>query len=460
MRVNPLHIGLCHYKVGGTDGVSLEMDKWKKVLERMGHTVHLCGGDLGTGSGCLIPELYHHRADVERMAWNTFHTLQDYPDGAALEHDIAAHAHAIVDKLQGFIADEAIDLLIPNNIWSIGANPAAAVAFTNVIKSKQIPAIGHHHDFWWESFRGMRPTCLEAARLIDKYLPPTGPTIKHVVINSFAQDELRARRGAEATIVPNVFDFSGSDWRIDDYNHDFRAEIGVEENDILILQATRIVPRKGIELAIDLVAALDRGENRRALEQRGLYDRRPFGQKNRIVLVLAGYSEDPAEEYLTRLKKKAMRTGVELRVISDRVRSRRGRTKDGRKVYSLWDCYVFADLITYPSLYEGWGNQFLEAVFARVPLVIFEYPVYKADIKDNGFTVISLGDKLAGKDKLGLVRLPAEVIPRATNEAITVLTDPEVRARMVEHNFELGKRYYSLESLEGYLKEILAGVPA
>lgn len=35
-------IGILHYQVGGTDGVSLEIDKWKQVLEEMGHTVHLC----------------------------------------------------------------------------------------------------------------------------------------------------------------------------------------------------------------------------------------------------------------------------------------------------------------------------------------------------------------------------------------------------------------------------------
>ena len=27
------NIGVFHYKVGGTDGVSLEIDKWKQVLE-------------------------------------------------------------------------------------------------------------------------------------------------------------------------------------------------------------------------------------------------------------------------------------------------------------------------------------------------------------------------------------------------------------------------------------------
>jgi hypothetical protein len=41
-------IGIFHYQVGRTDGVSLEIAKWKRVLEEMGHTVYLCAGDLGT----------------------------------------------------------------------------------------------------------------------------------------------------------------------------------------------------------------------------------------------------------------------------------------------------------------------------------------------------------------------------------------------------------------------------
>ncbi|MCZ7667463.1 MAG: hypothetical protein M5U34_09740 [Chloroflexi bacterium] len=41
------NIGMLHFKVGSTDGVSLEMDKWKLILEEMGHTVHYAAGDLG-----------------------------------------------------------------------------------------------------------------------------------------------------------------------------------------------------------------------------------------------------------------------------------------------------------------------------------------------------------------------------------------------------------------------------
>jgi len=234
------NIGICHYKVGNTDGVSLEMDKWKVVLEKLGHTVHLCGGDLAGTEGSLIEELYNHRENIEKIHRNAFDQLTEYESELALEAEILEVARRIEQALCSFIDQFAIELLIPNNIWSIGVNLPAAIAFANVVHKRGIPAIAHHHDFHWETFRGMTPTCAIVSRMAQEYLPPNDPLITHVVINSLVRAELRQRSGVESTIVPNVFDFAGKPWCIDEYNHDFRKAIDVNENDILVLQATRI----------------------------------------------------------------------------------------------------------------------------------------------------------------------------------------------------------------------------
>lgn len=300
----------------------------------------------------------------------------------------------------------------------------------------------------------MDPTCEAAARIAQEYLPPKDPLITHVVINSFAQRELLKRKGIAATVIPNVFDFAGDPWGADDYNHDFRETIGVNENDVIVLQATRIVERKGIELAIDLVRELNKPDHIEKLQKIGLCDGRKFSEESRIVLVLAGYSEDRTNKYLNRLKEKIGRTGIEARYIADSVRSRRGEI-DGRRIYSLWDCYVSADLVIYPSLFEGWGNQFLEAIRANLPIVLFEYPVYRADIKNKGFDVISLGNEVIGIDDLGLTTISEANIKRAAQRSVEVLTDSSAREEMVDRNFDLGREFYGLESLEWYLEEVI-----
>ena len=504
-------IGIFHYKVGGTDGVSLEIDKWKQVFEEMGHTVHLCAGDLGTVRGTLIEEMYHHRPDAERLNYNTFCQLRDYADEAAYKAELLRLAEAIERKLRAFVGEKGINFLIPQNVWSVAASPSVAIALARVMRDLQLPALAHSHDFYWERTGGVALTCATAIELADKYLPPRDPLARHVVINSLAQRELAERKGIEASVVPNTFDFDAPPWQSDDYNQDFRARIGLEENDLLILQATRIVQRKGIELAVDFVKALDSPERRACLRQRGLFDGRSFDDDCRIVLVLAGYSEDPTGRYLTLLKHKIERAGIDALFIGDLVGGRR-QTREGQKIvsvqvrrvvfgkvlnhcilwcskcpcwkpidcsticsrcvglcttncdtpperlqkiYSLWDTYVFADFVTYPSLWEGWGNQFLEALRARLPLMLFEYPVYRADIGGKGFRVVSVGSEIQGRDDLGLVQVEQSLIEAAANQAVELLTDAELRRQTVEHNFQVGRQHYSLGALQGYLSRLM-----
>ena len=447
-------IAIFHYQVGRTDGVSLEIEKWRRVLEEMGHTVHLCAGDLGAAQGTLIPEMYPHRPDAERLNYNTFVALRDSPDDAAYRAALYRLSAAVERQIRAFVEREGIDLLIPQNIWSVAANPAVGIALARVMHTLHLPALAHNHDFYWERTGGLALTCATAIELADKYLPPRDPLARHVVINSLAQRELWERKGLSSAVVPNVFDFAGPGWEPDEYNRDFRARIGLRENDLFILQATRIVARKGIELAVDFVHALNAPRRRAILHRRGLYDGRPFDDDSRIVLVLAGYARDDLSGYTARLREKIHRAGVEARFVADLIGERRGRV--GEKVYSLWDSYVYADFVTYPSLWEGWGNQFLEAIRARLPLLLFEYPVYRADIGLKGFRVVSLGGETAGRDDLGLVQVAPEVIERAADEAVELLTDRERRREVVEHNFALGRRYYSLESLRDYLAPLLA----
>lgn len=112
---------------------------------------------------------------------------------------------------------------------------------------------------------------------------------------------------------------------------------------------------------------------------------------------------------------------------------------------------------TYPSVWEGWGNQFIEAVFAKLPVVLFEYPVWVSDLKDAGFDVVSLGDKIAGRGEDGLVRVAPAMVRKAADEVVAILSDPERRTAIGERNFAIGRERYSLETLERIIRGLLGG---
>lgn len=451
-RKSSMNIALCHYRVGETDGVSLEMDKWKKVLKNMGHKVYFIAGSTGTSDGYVIPEMNYRFEEDLKIERNAYLKLEEYQDEDELIRAIKKLTLKIEEGLKKILIENKIDLIVPNNILSIGRSIPTATAFTNVIKELAIRCIGHHHDFYWERDNFSQPTCNFVRKVLEEYYPPKDDLISHVVINSIVQKELKVRRNLDSIIIPNVFDFDEKLWEVDNYNKDFRERLGIKDNDILMLQATRVTNRKAIELAIDVVGEMQKEENRKILEEAKLYNGKSFNRNSRIVLVLAGMIET-ADDYVERIKTRAKGSNVEMLFVNNLVEHSRC-VKNNNKIYSLWDTYVFADIITYPSIQEGWGNQFLEGLFAKKPMLVFEYDVYKEDIKEKGFKVISLGDKYE-LDKYGLAKVSKGVIKRAAEECIKLLIDKDYREKMVEENFQSGKKHFSLESLEERLKSIV-----
>ena len=451
------HIGFIQHRLGRTDGVSLEVDKFRAVLERHGHTVHYCAGNDDVPGRQCIPELYPLHPVTRRILMNATRELRDYEWPSALMAEVRAHADRIKPGFLRFIREHRLDLIFPNNLLSVGYNLPGMLALHEAIRETGVRTVAHHHDFWWEDSGEVFPTCPEVVAFYEEHAPPIAPNVRHLVINRIAQAELRRRKGVEARVVPNVFDFAQSAWVADDFNHDFRAAIGLRPGDVFLLQATRILDRKGVELAIDVVAELNRPENRRRLESAPLYDGRRFGPGDRIVLVCAGYVEGIGLSggYVQALRDKAAELAVDVVWCGERVRHGRGRDQQG-KLYALWDAYVGADLVTYPSTWEGWGNQLIEAVFAKLPVLAFEYPVYVSDLRDAGFRIASLGDTLAPRDARGLVTVAPEVVRGAAGEVVRYLQDGEARRAAVEHNFARARERYSFEALEAILAEILA----
>jgi glycosyltransferase involved in cell wall biosynthesis len=50
---------------------------------------------------------------------------------------------------------------------------------------------------------------------------------------------------------------------------------------------------------------------------------------------------------------------------------------NGHRLYTVADAYSEADLVTYPSEYEGFANAFLEAIYFKRPVVCNRYAIYR-----------------------------------------------------------------------------------
>jgi glycosyltransferase involved in cell wall biosynthesis len=407
-------VGFISTRFAGTDGVSLETAKWADVFQKEGFSCFYFGGELDRPPECsyLVEAAHFTHPDIKDIYNNCFGI---HKRDRRITQKIHTVKEGLKDELYAFIEKFGIDLLVPENSLTIPLNIPLGLAITEVISETGIPTIAHHHDFFWERQQFLTNSVWE---YLNMAFPPHLPSIQHVTINSSGDNQLSLRTGISATIIPNVMDFENPPPPVDDYASDVRKALGVEDDELLILQPTRVVKRKGIEHAIELVHRL--------------------GKKAKLVISHA--SGDEGYDYEQRVKEYSRLLNVNTVFVSDIINERRGRTRTGKKIYTLNDIYPHADLVTYPSTFEGFGNAFLEAVYFKKPIVVNKYSIYIFDIEPKGFLAVEI-DGFVSEDTVRMAR--------------TVLENHEFCKKMVDTNYEIAKRCFSYSVLRQKLRNLI-----
>ena len=302
-----VNIGFVSTRLQGTDGVSLETEKWISVVEKLGFKTFFFAGlsDWDSSRTMVVPEAYWEHPEVQEIQDFVF-TTTIRPN--RLTGQIHKLRQSLKTALYQFIETFDIDMLIVENAVTIPMNLPFGLAITELVAETGIPSIGHHHDFYWERQRFM-VNCVP--EYISMAFPPKLPSMSHVVINSEARKALGYRRGLASNVIPNVFDFDKPPQEIDDYNQDLRDDLGIGKDDIFILQPTRVVARKGIEHAVEMVHRLDTG--------------------GRAKLVISHQTKDEGQQYFKRIVDYARLMNVDIIVRPDIIEARRGKTTDGHE---------------------------------------------------------------------------------------------------------------------------------
>jgi glycosyltransferase involved in cell wall biosynthesis len=96
------------------------------------------------------------------------------------------------------------------------------------------------------------------------------------------------------------------------------------------------------------------------------------------------------------------------------------------------DAYAAADVIAFPSTWEGFGNPLVESVIARRPLAAARYPVLD-ELEDLGFRFFSVDDP---------------------DPLVAWLDAPD--DRIFAHNLAMARRHCSLADLPARLGDALS----
>ncbi len=117
-----------------------------------------------------------------------------------------------------------------------------------------------------------------------------------------------------------------------------------------------------------------------------------------------------------------------------------GPSASAGKRYTIWDAYLHADFVTYPSLYEGFGNAFLETIYFRLPLLVNRYPIYKTDIAPLGFKAVEISGGVTSEAEKAVIR---------------AMMDPVYRREIIAWNYHLAREHFSYEAVQLRLERLI-----
>jgi mannosylglucosylglycerate synthase len=271
------------------------------------------------------------------------------------------------------------DVVLVENVLSLPRNLPAAEALATLLSGR--PAVLHHHDLPWQ----------RAGQFSVRQWPPDDPVWRHVTINELTRAQL-AERGIDAVAIYNTVAVDRPLGR----RRLGRRRLGVDRDALLVLQPTRAIERKNVPAGIAVA------------EQLG------------ASYWLTGPAEDGYAETLARQLDRAGCPVLR-------------RLPAG---LTMADAYAAADVVAFPSTWEGFGNPVLEAAVYRRPLVVADYPVL-GELRRFGFHWFSVGELDALREFL-----------RAPDEALH------------EHNADLARRFFAPETLDARLEALLSDAVA
>ena len=278
---------------------------------------------------------------LRRLGWTTStvagegnvdHLISGLAIGAAEDPDETTLDAALSAALDG------ADLVVAENILTIPMNLPASRAVARCLAGRR--AVLHHHDPPWQRERFAHIT----------ELPADDPAWLHVTINELTRGQF-ATRGLEATTIYNGFDTDAAPGD----RARTRETLGVGPDQVLVAHPVRAIARKNIPAALQVTEAVD-----------GVY-----------------WLPGPAEEdYAQTLD--AVLASTDQPVLRTTLAELGPDT-------TMADLYAAADLVVFPSTWEGFGNPPMEAAIHRRPVVIGTYPV-ASELRALGFHWIDVDD--------------------------------------------------------------------
>jgi glycosyltransferase involved in cell wall biosynthesis len=262
-----------------------------------------------------------------------------------------------------------LDTCIVHNIPSMPFNFAATAAINELIDNTKTRFIFWLHDTIlvreeWQDFIGKFPVTL---------LHHKSQKIIFVTPTSFRAQQFASLKEPykipKIKVIPNGVSVEEY-LKIDETTKKLMKRLGLSFNDFIIVTPVRVLPRKNIELALDV-----------------LHELTHISKKRKIRLLITGPpgSDPESTAYEAKLREiiKTRKLQNDVIFCHDLINFKRQFSNNKIVKWSVADVYNIADLVFIPSKEEGFGLPVIEAGASRKPIFCSRIPPFQELIRED-----------------------------------------------------------------------------
>lgn len=357
--MRPISVALLHYTcppvVGGVEEI---LHQQASLFHRHHHPVKVFAGRGG------------HTGERYELEINPLLDSR-HPDILRIQREIPARRsefRSLVGTLFRYLeqALEAFDVLIAHNVLTMAFNLPLTHALCKLAEAGPIKIVSWNHDspFFYPEY----PDYLDQPPW--RILRRSHPGVHYIAVSKSRKKQFLALYGRKTRVdvIPNGID-PFRFFQLDSPTVRVIKESALFESEFVMVQPSRLHPRKNIELSIRVL---------RALHDRGL---------KALLLVTGSYDphEDKTSRYFNRLKKLAEELRVDQYVLIFAEHSFQSGEKLAADRITIRDLYLIADILFLPSLQEGFGLPLLEAGVIKLPIFCSDIPPFREIGGDDVF---------------------------------------------------------------------------
>lgn len=431
-------------------GTAVEAKKWDDYYQYLGFELYRCHGSVtGTSDNqkhLVLPEIHPGHNSNVLLRQSLIRGLTT-PNEAFAE--VERRSDNLYITIRNFLSGHDIRLIHVDLALAYPISLPLTMALYRLIAIDGIIALSRSLDFPWEReyLRGM-------SSLIYRICPAVHPRIYHMTLTQLAFDNLRMRYpNAEGGVYPSLFLFNAPAGcpQIES----LRQSYGIDPSSMLLLQPSRVTFAKGIHHSVHLAGSL--------LQLLG----------GKACIFVTGEVSPTWQEYWSILEDIADGYGVQLVSAKEKLEGLFFVEDDsliGR--HTITDAYMAADIVTFPSYTEGWGNPVIESVAAKRLIFSNCFDVMKNEFLPKGFDfflisenvdlrpiiqIVAQGSRKSIRDNLlGVYDFYTCKIPNRIQDRLgAVLQSPHSQKDIVEENWRIGNKEYGMHKMINQMSQLV-----